>query len=131
MANHVVTMVREERSDDGTHEHVEGFCTDGGVHYTRREVVDSINAGNIWKTSAGGYEATIEPIKYCPRGACLASPTSAPTPTAPARTTSRTSTAAERLARAAVARTRVAAAAPAAALTAGGSVSTGTISPKA
>jgi hypothetical protein len=74
MATYVVTKVRKERSHDGTHEHIEGVCPDSGVHYTRQEVVDSINAGNTWKTSAGGYEATIEPITYCPQGACLATP---------------------------------------------------------
>jgi len=44
------------------------------VHYTRREVVDSIWAGNVWKTQADGYEAVIEAIPYCPQGTCLATP---------------------------------------------------------
>jgi hypothetical protein len=37
-------------------------------------VVSSIDAGNIWKTSADGYEAVIEKISYCPRAECLAKP---------------------------------------------------------
>jgi hypothetical protein len=74
MATYVVTRVRKELSDDGTHEHIEGVCTDGGTHYMRKEVVDSINAGNTWKTRADGYEAIIEPIKYCPKANCLATP---------------------------------------------------------
>lgn len=74
MATYVVTRVRKETSEDRTHEHIEGVCTDDGTHYTRRQVVDSINAGNTWKTSAGGYEAIIEPIMYCPRAGCPATP---------------------------------------------------------
>jgi hypothetical protein len=72
---YVVTKVRKEWSDEGgRHEHIEGVCTTNGTHYTRRQVVDSINAGNTWVTSAGGREAMIRPITYCPSGACLASP---------------------------------------------------------
>jgi Protein of unknown function (DUF3892) len=74
MTTYVVTEVRKELSADGTHRHIEGVCTDAGVHYTRKEVVDSIKAGNLWKTSAGGNEAVIEPISYCPRTNCYASP---------------------------------------------------------
>jgi hypothetical protein len=69
-----VTKVRKETSDDGSHEHIQGVCTQNGTHYARKEVVDSINAGNTWKTSAEGYEATIEPIAYCPKSGCLAAP---------------------------------------------------------
>jgi len=72
MAIYVVTKVRKEMSDDGTHEHIEGVCTDDGTHYTRKEVVDSINDGNLWKTRANGHEATIHPVGRCPR--CSATP---------------------------------------------------------
>lgn len=58
----------EELSADGTHRHIEGVCTSAGTHYTRQEVVDSINAGNTWKTSADGYEATIATMAYCVYG---------------------------------------------------------------
>lgn len=44
------------------------------IHYTRQEVVDSINAGNTWKTKADGCEAVIEPMSCCPRSGCLAKP---------------------------------------------------------
>jgi hypothetical protein len=74
MATYTVTKVRKELSSDGSHRHIEGVCTDTGTHYTRKQVVDSINAGNTWKTKSGGYEATIEAIKFCPRSGCLASP---------------------------------------------------------
>lgn len=63
-----------ETSSDGTHIHIEGVCTDANVHYTRRQVVDSINAGNTWKTKAGGYEATIKTMNYCPKAGCTATP---------------------------------------------------------
>jgi hypothetical protein len=74
MATYIVTKVRKELSSDGTHRHIEGVCTNAGVHYTRREVVNSINSGNKWKTSANGYEAVIEPIQYCPKPGCTATP---------------------------------------------------------
>ena len=72
---YVVTNVRKEWSNQGTrHEHIEGVCTSGGAHYTRRQVVDSIRAGNQWVTSAGGREATIREVSYCPVGSCMAAP---------------------------------------------------------
>ena len=74
MSTYTVTKVRKEPSDDGTHEHIEGVCTSGGTHYTRKEVVDSINEGNTWKTQADGYEATVETITYCPKANCYATP---------------------------------------------------------
>lgn len=74
MASYTVTKVRKERSSDGTHRHLEGVITAAGVHYTRKEVVDSINAGNTWQTSAGGYTATIATMTYCPAPTCYATP---------------------------------------------------------
>lgn len=74
MATYTVTRVRKELSSDGSHRHIEGVCTSTGTHYTRQQVVDSINAGNTWKTDAGGYSATIETIAYCPKPRCLAKP---------------------------------------------------------
>jgi hypothetical protein len=74
MATYTVTKVRKEWSADKGHEHIEGVCTSDGTHYTRQQVVDSINAGNTWKTSADGYEATIETMCYCPKANCLAKP---------------------------------------------------------
>jgi hypothetical protein len=74
MATFTVTRVRKELSSDGTHRHIEGVCTDVGTHYTRKQVVDSINGGNTWKTKADGLEATIKPITYCHRPGCRATP---------------------------------------------------------
>jgi Protein of unknown function (DUF3892) len=74
LARYIVTQVRKELSADGTHRHIEGVCLESGTHYTRQEVVDSIRAGNTWKTKADGYEATISVMSYCPRPACLAKP---------------------------------------------------------
>ena len=74
MATYVVTRVRKELSANRSHRHIEGVCVESGTHYTRREVVDSINAGNTWKTKADGYEATIRTVAYCPRQGCLAKP---------------------------------------------------------
>lgn len=69
-----VTKVRRERSADGTHHHLEGVCTTSGTHYTRREVVDGINRGEDWHTSAGGKTAKIKPMTYCPAANCFATP---------------------------------------------------------
>jgi hypothetical protein len=74
MATYVVTRVRKEQSVDRSHRHIEGVCTMAGLHYTRREVVGSIVAGNQWSTSAGGYTATITTLRFCPRLGCLAAP---------------------------------------------------------
>jgi len=74
MATYTVTKVRKELSDDGTHRHIAGVCTDVGTYYTRRQVVDSIDAGDTWKTSAEGYQATIKAIAYCPADSCYATP---------------------------------------------------------
>lgn len=75
MAIYIVTRVRKEESSDSTHHHIEGVCTNDGVHYTRAEVVKSINEGNLWKTSASGYEAIIRPRSSCNRRSnCNAAP---------------------------------------------------------
>lgn len=74
MATYIVTRVRKEFSADGTHRHIESVVTDADVQYTRKEVVDSIWAGDVWKTQADGCEAVIEAIPYCPQGICLATP---------------------------------------------------------
>jgi Protein of unknown function (DUF3892) len=74
MSTFTVTKVRKELSDDGTHRHIQGVCTSGGTYYSRKEVVDSIDGGNTWKTSADGYTATIKKMSYCPRSGCMATP---------------------------------------------------------
>jgi Protein of unknown function (DUF3892) len=74
LTTYTVKRVRKERSADGSHQHIAGVCTTDNRHYTRLAVVDSINAGNTWETSAGGFTATILTIRYCPRSGCLASP---------------------------------------------------------
>jgi Protein of unknown function (DUF3892) len=74
MTAYTVTKVRKETSADRTHRHLEGVITSAGNHYTRQQVVDSINAGNTWRTTAGGYTATIHTVGYCHRPACYAKP---------------------------------------------------------
>lgn len=84
MATFTVTKVRKEQASDSSHRHIEGVITSDGQHYTRREVVVSIDKGNVWRTSAGGYTATIGKLPYCLSPSCLASPyiTTNPTSTA-------------------------------------------------
>ena len=74
MAAYTVTKIRKENSSDGTHRHIEGVITDGGIHYTRREVFDSVNLGHVWRTRAAGRTATITTLTHCPRDNCYASP---------------------------------------------------------
>ncbi len=71
---YTVTKARREWSSDGTHRHLEGVCTADGTHYSRKLVVDSINAGNLWVTSGGGSTAVIKPMTYCPKQGCYATP---------------------------------------------------------
>ena len=69
-----VTKVRREWSATRTHKHLEGVCTTTGQHYTRGEVVAGIARGERWVTSAGGREALIKPLPYCPKSDCYAKP---------------------------------------------------------
>ena len=71
---YTVTGIRKELSADGTHQHIEGVFTSTNVHFTRKHVAESINAGNTWKTRAKGYEAVIGVTRYCPHPACPATP---------------------------------------------------------
>jgi len=74
MANYIVTKVRKELSSDGLHRHIEGVISNIGIHYTRQEVVKSIQGGDVWRTSAGGSSATITTATFCPKAGCFASP---------------------------------------------------------
>lgn len=75
MADYTVTKVRMEWSDQGgRHEHIEGVCTTAGVHYTRKEVVDSLDAGKDWQTLADGEYAKIRKMTYCKHDSCKATP---------------------------------------------------------
>lgn len=73
MTSYTVVKVRKEWSSDYKHRHLEGVITSAGNH-TRKEVVDSINPGNTWRTSGDGFSATIRKLSYCPKSSCLASP---------------------------------------------------------
>jgi hypothetical protein len=74
MASFTVTKVGREASADGSHKHIASVVTDTNVRYTRQQVVDSINAGNTWKSSGGGLTATIKAKSYCPKVNCYAKP---------------------------------------------------------
>lgn len=70
----IVTRVRKELSEDGSHEHIEGVCITDGTHHTRAQVATSLDGGEEWSSSAGGTLARIRKIAHCPRPACHASP---------------------------------------------------------
>jgi hypothetical protein len=74
MTTYTVIKVRKELSADGRHRHLAGVITTENLYYTRREVVDSIDAGNTWQTSAGGYSAKIHKLNFCPKVGCFATP---------------------------------------------------------
>lgn len=74
MATYTVTGARRETALDGSHRHVEDVCTDAGIHYTRREVAESLARGDDWRTSAEGRTAPIETVTYCPAPGCLVTP---------------------------------------------------------
>jgi hypothetical protein len=74
MPFYTVTKVRRVFSMDGTHKHVDGVITSGGVYYTRRQVVSSLRAGHTWVTQAGGLRATITECLSCPTPGCFATP---------------------------------------------------------
>ncbi len=69
-----VTKVRKEWSDDRSRRHIKGVCTAGDFYHSRKEVVDGIDSGQRWVTAAGGSEAVIRKMPYCPVGVCLATP---------------------------------------------------------
>jgi hypothetical protein len=61
-----VTKVRTEVARyPRTHEHLIGVCTANGRYYTRGQVVDGINRGEKWETSAGGSTALIHEVDFC------------------------------------------------------------------
>ena len=84
MASFTVIQVRKQRASDGSHRHIEGVITSEGAHYTRAEVVASIDDGHTWQTSADGHTATIRKLPYCIGSNCLASPYIATNPTSTA-----------------------------------------------
>jgi hypothetical protein len=78
---YTVTRVRKEWSDRPyRHEHVEGVCAIDGTHYTRKEVVDSMAAANVWETFGGATRARIKPMASCPVRGCPATPYITTTP---------------------------------------------------
>lgn len=75
MSTYTVVMVSKESSaNGGYHRHLKGVYTDDGDYYSRQHVVDSINDGNVWQTSANGYKAKIHTLLYCVRNGCRATP---------------------------------------------------------
>lgn len=74
MNTYTVTRVRKVQAANGSHRHIEGVCTTENLHYTRRQVVDSISAGNTRITIAGGKIARTKPMDHCPARACTATP---------------------------------------------------------
>jgi hypothetical protein len=74
MTEHVVTGVRKTLSADATHRHISEVCTPGPIRYTRQEVIDSIRAGERWKTLVDGHSAEIRIVDACLREGCSLSP---------------------------------------------------------
>lgn len=76
MATYKVTRVRKEAPPlNASHEHIVGVLTDDGSYFTNQQVVDSIQAGDVWLASvAGESEAKILAEPFCPKGWCMHQP---------------------------------------------------------
>lgn len=71
-----VNRVHKASASDRTHQHIVWVCLEGSAtHYTRAEVVNSINRGDDWRTRGpDGSSARIKSKTYCPHGACMETP---------------------------------------------------------
>ncbi len=74
MREYIVTGVRKELSPDATHRHISELHTQGAIRFTRLEVIDSIRAGNTWKTLADGRATEIHIVERCPHDGCILGP---------------------------------------------------------
>jgi hypothetical protein len=70
----IVTKVRREISQDGTHAHIAAVCTLEELTYSCRQVVESIDEGDTWVTRVGGVNAIVKPVRCCPYDGCKAAP---------------------------------------------------------
>jgi hypothetical protein len=74
MGEFIVVGVTKAPSADGTHDHVSDLCTQGAIHYTRHEVIESIEAGDRWRILAHGMNGEIRVIESCPHPGCMLGP---------------------------------------------------------
>jgi hypothetical protein len=74
MTTHTVVGVRKVFSDDFSHRHIVGVCTDDRVYHSVRVVVESIGIGDNWRTKVGGFEEAIKVLAECPAPGCTAAP---------------------------------------------------------
>lgn len=74
MAIFTVNGVRKVLSDDFSHRHIVGICTNDHAYHSLSEVIVSISEGNIWRTKCGGYEETIQVVNKCFAPGCLTAP---------------------------------------------------------
>jgi hypothetical protein len=72
MTTYIVTRVREELAADRSHRHIEGAIARERCALHHAQMVTSINNGDTWKAKAGGYEAIITKMTYCPNDSCMA-----------------------------------------------------------
>jgi hypothetical protein len=74
MSECIVVGATKAPSADGTHDHVSGLCTQGAIHHTRQEVIESIEAGDRWRILAPGLDGEIQVIETCPHPGCSLGP---------------------------------------------------------
>jgi hypothetical protein len=74
MGEFIVVGVTKAPSTDGTHEHVSDLCTQGAIHYTRRGVIESIEAGDRWRILTHGMDRGIRVIESRPHPGCTLGP---------------------------------------------------------
>jgi len=74
MREYVVTGVCKALSPDATHRHISELCTQGAIHFTRTEVIDSLSEGNAFRTLARGQSAEVHVVESCPHDGCTLGP---------------------------------------------------------
>ena len=74
ISERIVTGVAKGASAHATHEHISEVSTQGAIHYTRQEVIESIEAGDRWRTLADGIETETRVIESCPHPGCTLGP---------------------------------------------------------
>jgi len=74
VATYSVTGVRKVLSNDFSHRHIVGVCTDDGAYVSVATVAASIHAGHTWRIKSGGHEETIRVVDECPTPLCTTAP---------------------------------------------------------
>lgn len=70
----LVTGIRTQRSFDLSHDHIVGVWTSEGAFRTNRQVVESMQRGEVWDSTGGAAKVRMGWIRWCPGMNCRESP---------------------------------------------------------